>query len=153
LRRNLDLLGPAVLIGVSTDQPSTAFIPRALHEAVTALDFASVERRVMQYADVSIRRLLLHRGAEHVRGALPSWMDAFDEADERASGGLRQTLGALADADLNVQQAARALRLHPNTIYARLARIGDCTGLDPRRYHDLTELLLCTECRTTRPRR
>ena len=37
-------LGPAVLIGASTDKPSTSFLPRALQEATIALDFASVTR-------------------------------------------------------------------------------------------------------------
>lgn len=47
---------------------------------------------------------------------------------------------------MNVQQAARALGKHPNTVYGRLQRIADATGLDPRRYRDITELLLAAEC-------
>ena len=43
------------------------------------------------------------------------------EADVKANGTLTATLQALADADLNVQRAARALRAHPNTLYARIA--------------------------------
>jgi len=146
LQSALLVLGPAVLIGISTDQPSTSFIPKALHEATVALDFASVAERVVQYSDLPIRRLLLHRAADYVQSALPAWITQLAEVDAKARGALIQSLRALADADMNVQQAARALDVHPNTLYARMQRMNDVTGLDCQRYHDLTELLLAADC-------
>jgi DNA-binding PucR family transcriptional regulator len=47
---------------------------------------------------------------------------------------------------MNVLRAAQALNIHPNTIYARMRRIRELTGLDPLNYHALTEMLLATEC-------
>jgi hypothetical protein len=141
------VLGPAVLIGISADQPSTSFIPQALHEANVALDFASVTERVMQYCELPIRRLLLHRAADHVQAALPAWAADFASADVKARGALVRTLRAFADADMNMQKAARALDVHPNTLYARMQRIEEMTGLDGQRYHDLVELLLAADCR------
>lgn len=145
------VLGPSVLIGVSSDQPSTALIPSAQREAVMALDFTSVSERVLRYGDLSIRRLLLHRAATGLRSALPRWLSVLDVADLKAQGALTKTLRALADADLNVQRAARALRVHPNTVYARVQRINDLTGLDCQRYHHLSELLLAADCRNGSP--
>jgi hypothetical protein len=142
----LMVLGPAVLIGISADQPSTAFIPNALREATVALDFASVTERVVQYSGLSVRRLLLHRAGSHMQSSAPPWSSALTSADEKSRGALIQTARALADADLNVQKAARALELHPNTIYARIERIQQLTGLDCQRYHDLTDLLLALDC-------
>lgn len=139
-------LGPAVLVGLSTDQPSTSFIPRGLHEATVALDFANVAERVVPFAALPIRRLLIHRGAEVVQSALPAWWGALREADAKAAGTLVKTLRGLADADMNVQRAARELRVHANTLYARIERIRDLTGLDAQRYHDLTHLLLAADC-------
>lgn len=139
-------LGPAVLIGVSTDQPSTSFLPRALQEAMVALDFASVDRRVVQFAELPLRSLMLHRGGEYVRSFAPSWISTFVEADAKAKGSLITTLRALADTDLNVQEAGRKLGVHPNTVYARLGRIKDMSGLDGQRHHDLVELLLAADC-------
>ncbi len=46
----LFVLGPAVLVGLSADHPSMSFLPTALHEATIALDFASVENRVVQFS-------------------------------------------------------------------------------------------------------
>ena len=139
-------LGPSVLIGISADRPSTASIPRALREARAALDFASVDRRVVLFSELPVRSLLLQAGGEYLRSAVPGWTVALLAADEKARGTLVQTLLALADADLNVQKAGRRLKVHPNTVYARLHRIREVTGLDGQRHHDLVELLLATEC-------
>jgi sugar diacid utilization regulator len=38
------------------------------------------------------------------------------------------------------------LDVHANTLYARLKRIRELTGLDGQRFHDLTELLLAVDC-------
>jgi len=139
-------LGPSVLAGVSADRPSTASIPGALREAAAALDFASVDRRVVSFSELPVRSLLLHAGGEYARSAAPPWISVLIAADAKTGGALLQTLQALADADLNIQKAGRRLEVHPNTIYARLQRIRDATGLDGRRHHDLVELLLAAEC-------
>lgn len=142
----LDLLGPSVIVGLSADQPSTAFVPKALREANVALDFASAARRVVHFADLPARALLVHRGRADLIATPPAWLAAFRAADARAGGAFVETLRAIADADLNMQSAARKLGLHANTIYARLERIRQATGFDARRYHDLTELLLVADC-------
>jgi len=139
-------LGPAVVVGISTDQPSTSFLPRALQEATIALDFASVSRRVVQFSELPLRSLMLHRGGEYVRSVAPPWISSFVEADTKAKGSLIRTLRALADTDLNVQEAGRRLGVHPNTVYARLGRIKELSGLDGQRHHDLVELLLAADC-------
>jgi hypothetical protein len=139
-------LGPAVLIGISTDQPSTSYLPRAFQEATIALDFASVSRRVVQFAELPLRSLMLHRGGDYVRSVAPLWISSFVAADVKAKGSLIATLRALADTDLNVQEAGRQLGVHPNTVYARLGRIKDMSGLDGQRHHDLVELLLAADC-------
>lgn len=146
IRPLLEVLGPAVLVGISTDHPSTSFIPKALHEATIAMDFANVAKRVVQFADLPIRDLLVHHGTDYMQSALPNWIAALVSADVKAQGTLIHTLRAFADADLNVQKAARILGRHPNTVYTRIERIRDLTGLDGQRYRDLTELLLAVDC-------
>lgn len=146
IRQPLLTLGPSVLVGAGADHPSTSFLPKAFNEASIALDFASVTQRVVHFSDLPILALLVHRGADYVRSAPPAWAQALIEADARASGALVQTLRAVADADMNVQKAARALGRHPNTIYARIQRLKELTGLDGQRYGDLTEMLLAADC-------
>jgi hypothetical protein len=139
-------LGPAVLVGLSGDQASPSLIPRGLHEATVALDFASVSERVVPFYSLSIRRLLIHRGVEYVQSALPAWFACLRDADAKSQGELVKTLRAFADAHMNVQGAARGLHVHANTIYSRLQRIEGLTGLNAQRYHDLTHLLLAADC-------
>lgn len=57
-------------------------------------------------------------------------------------GTLAATLRAYADCDMNVARAAAVLVVHPNTVHYRLRRVAALTGRDPRRFADLTELLM-----------
>jgi PucR C-terminal helix-turn-helix domain/GGDEF-like domain len=146
LHSMLRVLGPAVLIGISADHPSTAFIPKALNEAAIAFDFARPAKRVVSFRDVRFRLLLVRHGTSHLQSVTPAWASVLVDADSKANGSHIQTLRAIADADLNIQKAARSLGKHPNTVYARIARIRELTGLDPQRYHDLTDLILAADC-------
>ena len=146
LENHLMLLGPSVLVGLSSDHPSTGFIPKAMNEAATAFDFTNFSNRVVQFSTLPIRRLLLHRAAHEVQAALPTWIDKFRSADEKLGGALSLTLRAYSDADLNVLQAAKILNVHPNTIYVRMQKINVLTGRNGQSYHDLTELLLVLDC-------
>lgn len=139
-------VGPAALIGLSSDAPSTSHIRRALHEARLALDFASVSRRVMPYGEIPFRQLVAHHAREAIRSALPAWLPDLQAADRKARGALSATLFAYAGADMNTLKAAKDLGVHPNTVYARMQRIGEITGRNALQYHDLTELLLVLEC-------
>lgn len=139
-------VGPAALIGLSNDVPSTSHIPRAANEAWLALDFTDVASRVMRYSNIGFRQMLVKHARASVRPALPAWLDAFTERDRRSRGVLSETLRAYADADMNTLRTAKALGIHPNTIYARMRRIRELTGLDPLNYHALTEMLLACDC-------
>jgi hypothetical protein len=140
-------LGNAVLVGVSTDMPSTSQVPKALAEANMALEFADPSKRVVGFSGIPVRRVLLRQAHDSIRPTLPQWSGTFFAADDKARGSLVATLRAYADADMNVLKAARSLSVHPNTIYSRMLRIADITGHDGLGYHALTELLLTADCR------
>jgi hypothetical protein len=67
-------MGPAVLLGMSTDQPSTSHIPRALEESRLALDFATVAERVVQYSEIPIRQIMLRAIKQQGDISLPAWI-------------------------------------------------------------------------------
>ena len=142
----LRTIGPAALIGVSNDAPSTSHIPNALGEARVALEFANVADRVMHFSRIPFRSMLVRTASRQLESSLPPWLDDFIRANKKSRGALLETLNAYADADMNVLKTAKALGIHPNTIYARLQRIHDITGRNALAYHALTELLLATEC-------
>lgn len=141
----LKKVGPAALIGLSNDAPSTSHIPRATNEARLALDFATVSKRVMRYSAISLRQMILAQTQDSVQVSLPAWLEPFMAADRR--GNLAATLRAYADCDMNLLKTAKMLRIHPNTIYARMAKIEKVTGLDAQNFHALNELLLALDCR------
>jgi DNA-binding PucR family transcriptional regulator len=142
IRTALDLVGNAALIGVSNDVPSTSHVPTAYREASAALEFASVTQRVVQFTEIPLQRLLLHFAAQDFRRVLPSWTATLHAADVAAGGALAATLRAYAHADMNVIHAAKALGVHPNTIYSRLQRVFDISGLQARSFAGLCELLI-----------
>lgn len=146
MSRALALVGPAALIGVSNDALSTSQIPSAHRQAQIALERAHVGRRVVQFSDIGLRSLLLHLARDDVGRVLPAWATAFAHADAKARGALSATLRAYADHDMNVLKTADALLLHPNTVYARFERVATLTGLAPRSFHGLAELLLVADC-------
>lgn len=139
-------VGPAALIGLSNDVPSTSHIPRAASEARLALDFADVANRVMLYSDIPFRQMLVMHARDAMLSALPPWLEAFTASDRKSRGALSKTLRAYADADMNALRAAKDLGIHPNTLYARMRKIRDLAGLDPLNYHALTEMLLACAC-------
>jgi hypothetical protein len=146
IRDALNQVGNAALIGVSNAVPSTAHIPAAYREAGVALELADVTQRVVQFSELSLQRLTLHFAEEELRRVLPDWTRSLYAADHRASDTLSATLRAYAAADMNVLRTAEDLSIHPNTIYARFQRIADVTGLQPRNFRALTELLIAIEC-------
>ncbi len=143
----LSLVGNAALIGISNDVPSTSHIPNAYREAAAALELASVTQRVVQFSDIPLQRLLLHFAAEDFQRKLPAWAAEFYAADDHAHGALVATLRAYARVDMNVLQAAQVLGLHPNTVYARLQRVFEISGLQARSFHALTDLLIVCDCK------
>ncbi len=146
IRMALEQVGNAALIGVSNDVPATSHIPTAHREAAAALELAHVRERVVQFSEIPLRRLLLHFAAQDFRRVLPAWTAAFQAADAGAGGALSATLRAYASVDMNILKAAQILGVHPNTVYARLQRVFDLSGLQARHFDALSDLLVVCDC-------
>ncbi|MEO7244613.1 MAG: helix-turn-helix domain-containing protein [Rubrivivax sp.] len=139
--------GNAVLIGVSGDVASTSRVPAAHRQALLALRLTGLTRRVVPFATIPLRELMIHLAGEELQRLLPPWAGDFYQADDRLGGTLSATLRAYADADMNVLKAGLRLALHPNTVYARMNRIRDVTGLNARAYSALTDLITVADAR------
>ncbi len=138
-------LGNSILVGVSSDIASTAAIPKVLREAEQALEVANLGQRVLNYSEIPLRQLLLHSARGKPRTALPEWAEALKNADIQSDGKLLGTLRAYADADMNVLRTAKKLRIHANTVYARMEKVRDVARLDPLTFRGLDELLLAAD--------
>ncbi len=136
-------VGPAALIGLSNDAPSTSHIPKAANEARVALDLASVGNRVLRYSDITLRQMLITGARAAAPVSQPAWAGKLVAADRR--GALAATLRSYADCNMNAQKTALLLGIHPNTVYSRLQKVERLTGLNALRFHALSELLLALD--------
>ena len=136
-------VGPAALIGLSNDAPSTSHIPKAANEAKLALDLASVGNRVARYSDISLRQMLITQARSAGPSSRPAWAEHLAAEDRR--GVLAATLRSYADCNMNAQKTAEVLGIHPNTVYSRMQKIEGLTGLNALQFHALSELLLALD--------
>ena len=136
-------VGPAALIGLSNDAPSTSHIPKAANEARTALDLTSVGNRVQRYSDISLRQMLITRARSAAPVSPPAWAEKLVAADRR--GTLAATLRSYADCNMNAQKTAILLGIHPNTVYSRMQKIEAITGKNALQFHALDDLLLAPD--------
>lgn len=116
-------------------------VPAAYNEAVTAIRYACDEGPVVAIEKVPLQDLFIDHIDIDYQRLLPDWVDALLNADNDASGALKKTLRTYADCDLNVKRAAARLEIHPNTMSFRLGKIENITGVSPRRFRGLTEIL------------
>jgi sugar diacid utilization regulator len=126
---------------------STSRIPAAHRQALLALHMAGLTQRVVPFSATPLRQLMIHLAGDDLQRLLPAWAGDFYQADDKLGGALVSTLRAYAEADMNLLKAAARLDVHPNTLYARLARIRDITGLDGRVYYALSDLLTVADAR------
>jgi DNA-binding PucR family transcriptional regulator len=145
--QGLSLLGNAVLVGVSADVQATSEIPRAFNQALTALEMASLSRRVVSIVNTALYDLMVQTSSDQLRELTPAWTRDFYRADDRSRGALSKTLRAYAATNMNVLKASAKLHLHPNSVYARLNKIERLSALDPKSFRDLRELLIVCDLR------
>jgi hypothetical protein len=153
-----DLVGFAARAPVSMEGVATGLgpparltaLPNAFALASRALQTALAfrEEGTCSLADLSIRPAIL---ADEALG------DAFEAryleplaALGRLGAELETTLRTWFDEGMRVEDAARALHVHPNTLRHRLRRFEESTGADLRRPADLVELWWALERRRLR---
>jgi hypothetical protein len=106
---------------------------RALETAV-----AFGEEGVFALADLSIRPAILRDDALG-DAFLARYLEPLESLG-RLGGELEATLRTWFEQDMRVDETARALHVHPNTLRHRLRRFEEATGASLRRPADLTEL-------------
>lgn len=142
----LSAVPATILIGISDNVHAISQIPRAFNEAQHALSHANLSDRIIRFSRLSAAQIMFHLAQSEFIKALPAWAKDFTEADERSKGTLTASVKAYANSNMNMQLTARSLTVHPNTLVARFQRIQDITGLDPKTFAGLTDVLLVGHC-------
>lgn len=128
-------------IGISLDATEISALPQAYQEAERAVEFTQSGRPVMHFAGIDLMEFLVRRPDAAALRLIPQWASRFMDVDSGKSGELTRTISQFADCNFNVKRTARLLDLHTNTVYFRLNRIRELTGIDPRSYSGLSLLL------------
>jgi sugar diacid utilization regulator len=134
-------LASSVGIGISLDATEISALPLAYQEAERAVELTRADRPIMHFADIDLMEFLVRRPDPAARRLIPPWAGRLVGADNGKSGELSRTILQFADCNFNVKRTARRLDLHTNTVYFRLNRIRELTGIDPRSYSGLSLLL------------
>jgi hypothetical protein len=137
---------PGVVVGVGPPARLAA-LPGAFAMASRALQTALAfgQEGVFSLADLSIRPAIL---ADEALGAAFTGRHLEPLAAlGRLGSELEDTLRAWFDQDMRIEETARALHVHPNTLRHRLRRFEEATGASLRRPADLIELWWALERR------
>jgi len=134
-------LNAVARIGISLDAADITAMPQACQEAERAVEFTQSTRPIMHFADIDLMEFLVRRPDAAALRLIPDWAGRFMDVDSGRSGELTRTISQFADCNFNVKRTARLLDLHTNTVYFRLNRIRELTGIDPRSYSGLSLLL------------
>ncbi|HVM98661.1 MAG TPA: helix-turn-helix domain-containing protein [Caulobacteraceae bacterium] len=143
--------GQAAGVGVSREVAEISHLPHALEEALTALEFANAEQPLVRASDVRLPELLVRRADPLTRRLVPDWSRRLHAAEDRTSRELIHTIRAFADSSFNVKSTAHALGVHANTVYFRLNRLKQISGVDPRTYAGASAILTALSLLDLRP--
>jgi sugar diacid utilization regulator len=133
--------GHSARVGISLNAREISALPQAYQEAERAVEFATKTRPIMPFAEIDLMEFLVRRPNHAARRLIPDWAGRLADADSGKQGELSRTIRHFADCNFNVKRTARRLNLHTNTVYFRLNRIRELTGIDPRSYSGLSLLL------------
>lgn len=116
-----------------------AVMSRSVEEAVRAAEIADIlqrAERICFYREIIPYDILLQSGQLDVLAAPIEKLLEYESAD------LAHTLAAYLYYSGEISGVAKALHIHRNTLYYRIAKIKDITGKDPEAYDDLFHLQL-----------
>lgn len=129
------LSGCTFAVGRSRIATSPEELARAASEALLAANVADGEghEQALAFEDTGAYRLLLSTMSENpgeLRRFYEETVEPLVSYDEQYETDLLQTLETFLDADGNVAKTAQRLFTHRHTIYYRLERVRELTGLD-----------------------
>ncbi|WP_067462252.1 PucR family transcriptional regulator [Nocardia amamiensis] len=136
-------------VGVSAVVTDIGEIPQAYQLARAALELLPEDGGLMALPCITPFRYLMLRADDTARRLVDSRIRALLSDDSARGGVLAETIRAFADADMNLRDAADALRIHHNTAKYRLRRVQELTGRNVRSVEDLVDLLVAIELHAT----
>lgn len=137
--------GSEFRIGLSRSFPSTGSIEPGKRQAAAVLSVTTPERPLVDFDELTVPQICAATSSVHWDD-LPGWLTGLIEDDVRSDGVWRQTARALVESSLRIGEAAKALVVHPNTIYYRLNVVKERYGVDLRSPEVLLGIEIVSAC-------
>ena len=138
--RNGDGSSVRATIGISLEKIEIAHLPDALAEARIALHLTDPSRPLICFGNIDLVDFLIRTADSAALRLVPEWARQAHRLNDRSTD-LVRTMRVFAECNLRVKHTARRLRVHVNTVYFRLNKIKERTGLDPRTFAGASYLL------------
>lgn len=123
-------------IGVG-DTTSAGDLYRSYEEALIAINYFPDDTRISFHTDLQLELCLQDISDDTKKEYIQRTIGTLTEHNQ-----LLQTLQVFIENESSLQKTAEALFIHINTLHYRLSKIHQFTGLDPKRFKDLTNLYL-----------
>jgi hypothetical protein len=136
---------------LSRSVPTRSLLRPLLMRTVSLLDLTTEDRKLIDVEELTLVEIAATKAAI-TEDELPTWVRRFFEGDTAHENKWTETLRALVDARLNIQDAASALFVHQNTVYYRLEAIKKHCGVDLRDPSAIADLHLAVHLRETSER-
>jgi hypothetical protein len=131
--------------GVSVPSRGFASVQQAYREATLSLSYTSANRPIVSLAELSALECALIGATATTKAIVASKGNELRALSDDERAAAAETIRAFSDADLNVAKAAERMHVHPNTVRYRLQQIATKTGLDPRTFTGLVDLICILE--------
>ena len=129
---------PSLQIGIGPTVQDLTQLPYAYNGAKTALEFASITKKITYFEDVELYSLMKNRDSEEVKSFQLRILQNLNSK-------YIDTLQNFFTCNLQLTQCAQQMNIHRHTLTYRLQKIKELTGYDPQFFEDAVILkMACT---------
>ncbi|ADI00585.1 PucR family transcriptional regulator [Salisediminibacterium selenitireducens] len=137
--------------GIGKCYPSPTALNKSYQEALMALKLGhewSKENVVYHIEDLGVLRLLFYLNQDHLTEFSESYLAPLIQADSQGQTAYIHTLKMWIIHDMNVQETAAALHVHPNTLRNRMQKISSLLHVDLYNHEDFVNISIAVKIHT-----
>lgn len=130
-------------VGISNIHHNLQLVPKCYEEALTVIDlkeiFPNELSHIYSYSELGLYKYLKNLVPHY------EWLPALkrlSDYDQKNNSELLLTLESFLDCDLNVNETAKRLHIHVNTINYRLKRIGEIGNINFKNFNEMADIFI-----------
>ncbi|HET7627322.1 MAG TPA: GAF domain-containing protein [Bacillales bacterium] len=135
--------------GIGRMRKGLVYIGKSYKEAKQCLDLLkkskSIGRRLLHFSEMGAYRFFLKHDPEDIKSFIDDLLGPIMRYDRKKNGELFQTLLAYVKHDKDNRKITSELNIHFNTLYYRMARVQEITGVDFAHSQDWFDIQLACQ--------